>query len=1015
MNKAFTLIVFLVTISFGTFSQNISSVQDGPWDDTNTWSGGVIPDESNSDVITISNNITIPNGYSVTIDGTTINSGATLTINSGGTLDIVSGVSNALVVQGDLYATAGSSFTNTDGTNVFFDAGSIYHHQFTSAQGVIPLATWDANSTTSIEGYTSFSSATAAGNWSQDFGNFDWNCTAQTTSTVNMNGLLTSVQQNLSISSTGSGKILQLSQAEAPHIIVGGNFSVLGTSRFNLSTTGLGTILDITGDFIFSSTNASVPSSFLVGAGGNCTINIGGNFTMNASGSTFRFVSGTNGVSRLNLTGDFEIDAGTIILSGTTPSSTIDFVGNGTQQFLVNSGSIGSSAFNYIIESTSTLDVIGESAIRASSGGSLTVYGTIRCGSVNSTGAILSGTATLGNIRVSTRTFASGSTIVYSGTSAQVVGTGHPSTTGVNMEIDNSSGVTLNNTATTGSGLSNLSIGGDLILTSGNLNIDTSPNTTTRTLTINGNIISNGNNITIAGTRSDIVINGTGALGTFPFPSGTQSFRNLTVNRTSSGSVDFGNDLTITGSITGNNGDIRFNGSTTSITSAVTLSAGTLDFNGTGSIGNTLTMTTGTTLYFEGQTLTISAAFSGGGLLSSNSSSTLILNGGVQFGTLAFSPTGNTIGTLTLTRASGTQPRFSLNSALTVATALNLTNGTLDNVSGLAMSSGATITRTNNSSLTSTVPTGGPYNLIYTGSSLTTGLEAQGSINDFTVNSSNTVTGGAAIVAAGQFHILAGIFSATSSPTISAATFVNDATYRGQSTNFSITGDFTNNGTFNGNTSTFTFAGASNILGTTSVTFNNLVISGTLNGTSSFGLLGNFTNNGTFNASSSTVTFSGTTTQSIQGSSNTTFNNITDTNTGGTVQVESSQKLAGVLTLTGNPTVFDADGSANTSIFTMLSTGDNPTADASIATLGTGASVIGKVTVQRYMSIEGANSGRIYRYISSPVQNAPVSDIQNEIPVTGTFTGNNNSSCTGCGGSSTQSMFSYNEAASGTQ
>ncbi|HEY8935658.1 MAG TPA: T9SS type A sorting domain-containing protein, partial [Cyclobacteriaceae bacterium] len=46
---------------------------------------------------------------------------------------------------------------------------------------------------------------------------------------------------------------------------------------------------------------------------------------------------------------------------------------------------------------------------------------------------------------------------------------------------------------------------------------------------------------------------------------------------------------------------------------------------------------------------------------------------------------------------------------------------------------------------------------------------------------------------------------------------------------------------------------------------------------------------------------------------------------------------------------------------------------------------------------------------------APVSDIQNEIPVTGTFTGNNNSSCTGCGGSSTQSMFSYNEAASGTQ
>jgi hypothetical protein len=59
-----------------------------------------------------------------------------------------------------------------------------------------------------------------------------------------------------------------------------------------------------------------------------------------------------------------------------------------------------------------------------------------------------------------------------------------------------------------------------------------------------------------------------------------------------------------------------------------------------------------------------------------------------------------------------------------------------------------------------------------------------------------------------------------------------------------------------------------------------------------------------------------------------------------------------------------------------------------------------------YMAIEGANNARIYRYISSPVQSSPVSQIQPEIPVTGTFTGT--STCTGCG--TNQSMFLYNES-----
>lgn len=171
-------------------------------------------------------------------------------------------------------------------------------------------------------------------------------------------------------------------------------------------------------------------------------------------------------------------------------------------------------------------------------------------------------------------------------------------------------------------------------------------------------------------------------------------------------------------------------------------------------------------------------------------------------------------------------------------------------------------------------------------------------------------------------------------------------------------------------------------------------------------LNGNWLNNGTFTfGSTSLVTFKGIATQTVSGSSVTDFGNVSVTNTTTPgVSIESNQNLRGVLTLGSNAHV-DADGSANTAVLRVMSSADSPTQDASIATLPSGASIAGSVTVQRYMTIEGPNSTRIYRYISSPVQNATVADMQNEIPVTGTFTGQ--STCLGCVNS--PSMYLYNE------
>lgn len=203
-------------------------------------------------------------------------------------------------------------------------------------------------------------------------------------------------------------------------------------------------------------------------------------------------------------------------------------------------------------------------------------------------------------------------------------------------------------------------------------------------------------------------------------------------------------------------------------------------------------------------------------------------------------------------------------------------------------------------------------------------------------------------------------------------------------------------GIFQGGSSDVTVNGAFTISGTTFT-----APSATLDLKNNFSLTG-----GTYTHNNGTLKLSGTSgKQTITSNRVNTFNNITVTNTSAATgaSIESSQNLAGVLTL-GSNVVFDADGNSNTAILTLLSTGDSPTRDASIGILPAGAKVSGSVTVQRYMTIEGPGK-RIYRYIASPLQNGTVADIQKEISVTGAFTGT--SKCSGC--TTAASMFSYNE------
>ncbi|WP_143785562.1 T9SS type A sorting domain-containing protein [Ohtaekwangia koreensis] len=175
---------------------------------------------------------------------------------------------------------------------------------------------------------------------------------------------------------------------------------------------------------------------------------------------------------------------------------------------------------------------------------------------------------------------------------------------------------------------------------------------------------------------------------------------------------------------------------------------------------------------------------------------------------------------------------------------------------------------------------------------------------------------------------------------------------------------------------------------------------------------GNLSNNGSFDASTATLVFSNlTTAQSITGIIN--VGNISIDNPAG-VNLDGTVNLTGSLTLNSSTDIFDADGSSDAGTLTLLSTGDDLAADASIAAIPSGATFQGNVTVQRYMSGEGF---RMYRYISSPVQAATVANWQDDFSITGKFTGTSKTdpstgTNTVCGYAlgTAATMFYFNEA-----
>jgi len=206
-------------------------------------------------------------------------------------------------------------------------------------------------------------------------------------------------------------------------------------------------------------------------------------------------------------------------------------------------------------------------------------------------------------------------------------------------------------------------------------------------------------------------------------------------------------------------------------------------------------------------------------------------------------------------------------------------------------------------------------------------------IQNLTINSS------------GAFTIASDIAIGAGSFTITGGTQVN------------FNGDIENNGTFSVAIPAVFNKGSSQILGgsgtgfnfSNTVTFNNtmdfntsVVFDGTTNAGSNNVSFGNdFTNNGSFTGSG-IITFDGTSAQSIEGSSLTTFQNLTISNTTAPVTVNGTGSSIRN-TLTFDPsTTFNANGKV-----TLVSTGTASSSTARIAEIPSTASVSGNFIYQR--------------------------------------------------------------------
>jgi hypothetical protein len=487
-----------------------ASTWEASTDDGTTWQNALSSPTSANNTITVRSSHAVTVVEDLTVDQLTVDAGGTMTLNGGLTLTIANGPGTDLSVSG-IFNNAGTVAINS-GATITCNSGGTYQHNFTGTTGqggAIPTATWDVASTLEFTAITS-GTAVPAG-LGQNFGNVTWNCTGQGSTNENVQGALTTIQGDFNIVSTGSTGSLRLSGNTNYTLTVGGNLNLSGGILDLSNGTGTG----------------STPHDIVINGNYNQT---GGTFTQTA----------TNHLSLVKFNGS---------------SST----------FTQPGGTLTSTRMNFEVAASKSLAL--NNTISVATGRSITVNGTLNCGTSAITGAGaftlassgmlgigspagVSSSGTTGNIQVTgSRTYDASAGCVYNGSSSQVTGNGLPSSIN-NLTTRNNGGVTLSQ---------DLSTNGTLTLASGALSMSA------HTLTINGGITPTSGSL-VGGATSNIVIGGSGGSTTLP----AISLNNLTLNR--SAGISLGGSVSVAGTITLKSGTLDNSTNTLTLGNSATIS-----------------------------------------------------------------------------------------------------------------------------------------------------------------------------------------------------------------------------------------------------------------------------------------------------------------------------------------------------------------------------------------------------------------------------------------------------------
>ena len=291
------------------------SKQTGNWNATTTWesspdgtnwSNALSTPTSNDDVITIRNGHTVTISASVTVNQVVVASGGILDLNGGLTFTINDGAGNDLDVNGTFIQTTG---TITNNGQIVFQNGGLFRQD--KAATAIPTANWNTGSTCEVRGWV----GGIGGGLDQDFYNFTWNCTGQTTAlNMNLEPVSMSVGGLFKVVSTGTGKLNLMSSGGTTKSlnvgsfeITGGWFQLSGSNGDGLSTLTIANNFTISGGTFYFQDNPSTSAAFtklIIGGDFNQS---GGDISSDASGNRGIYLNGS-GSQTVTLSGGTILD-----------------------------------------------------------------------------------------------------------------------------------------------------------------------------------------------------------------------------------------------------------------------------------------------------------------------------------------------------------------------------------------------------------------------------------------------------------------------------------------------------------------------------------------------------------------------------------------------------------------------------------------------------------------------------------------------------------------------------------